>query len=1486
MSSATDGAPRGGQCVEVAVRVRPFLPKELLRSPDGVGAIRMDHDRRAIEIATPNSSAQFYFDHVLGPDCSQAQMYEETLQPKIDHFLNGFNITVLGYGQTASGKSHTIGSGLSNQDEDEWGLLPRMLHDVFARIAIEDEANVSVSFLEIYGEDIHDLLLPLTSSKKAVKHALHLRQDRSGVFVQGAREVPVTTPEDALEQLRIGCLTRITGSTEMNDVSSRSHAVFTLTLVQKTKRSEDKSFLDTMTTISKVTFVDLAGSERLKKTMADGQRMKEGIQINVGLLALGNVINALGDEKNQKRTDTAAFVPYRSSKLTRLLQDALGGNSRTLFVACVSPATSNAAESLNTLQYANRARNIQNKAVKNLDPRSAELTSLHAYIGVLQRELVKTLYVDPNAPDRAAKIDMLLQDAKIQQFLKQLQLHASDGVFAPTALLTHATSRVSPGDEPHEDTNSDDDDDDDGVDPTLIPGILSILECCLEKEAVLTDFKQAKVDIQCQMQAWQLKKRRETARWDTLRQQAKPLEAQVKSNAVETWMQQLNALQQEKLSNANSAKVDEALRELSAQLQAHKKVATVLAYTQERAQDAHDRVREADAELGKLQERLHKQEQHCKYTVKLKDNDIQRYRDFPQACAKWNHLGALDYFADLELHFGADTVKKMVRQLSISEQLALNWLERHPPHLPDASPAIQAHMAHILDTIQTRLTFEDTEATLMESLRKRTALLTQMLNRGSSKEAQDDIRLALTRIENAIQLATDTLQHLESATDLTQLVPTDEASVRDLVTQLILALEHSERMQYHLADKRPTEASPTRLGASMASSSMALVREEYEQQLHAMKVAHEQEKLAWISAQKEQECSVTQTQWDELQDELRDARKHIDDLSNQIDDLQRREVAFSAVHKCQELMEELGLQEGEREIQMKELAVKCQQDLDRLLAMKQESHTALQAIVQQVMLCDKALGTTSRLDFPAKMPLTIQVQQCQLILRDLEKTIESRVLSRLRNLKLASDMCDELQLGTSVPVPVGMERAVWLSLIDKQSKLQKDIAETLQRFHGDMCVFAMFDSIGEENADELAQLTKQLLLEGTLPLHELNMQEDMTLLELLEQMKDSRCRDLEMCMHKTRDLYLELQFTTADITAVSDAVVATLSFPFSPENLLQRLFNTGGSMDISSQGLCYMHTLCTSLDLIRQARLEVHDAIHAMWSKEEALYNATVTQSPKLAQLPMAKSPPKLHRHERFVTNASMSRLCEQTALWALRVRRIVCGNLRLLEDELDSFGIEDVQDRMDFLVGSRDRSLFLTERNLLAHYHHEAQPYTTLDEERPETMDLLHSLDPYHDSLGAELAMALRPALLDDLEMELASFQSVQTVLEDAKVRLDSLSSIMKCVAQIREYNKKINEFEAAASDSDRLLDRRGSSLRLLEEEKFRKTAAKKYPQLVQKVRDEVEKWTDQSERGFELDILGDDLQALLRDTMQYNTEFMHLSLMKNTRTKVKRLS
>ena len=353
----------------------------------------------------------------------------------IQSFLGGYNVTIIAYGQTGSGKTFTMGSDSQDDctnDNDMRGFIPRFMEEVFARINtppppgassgngpvdestavpvhdtsgsengvslgnVVDAPSTTVSFLEIYGEEIYDLLqepelhIPGTVGGRDMHHhqskSLALREESGSVSVVGLTEVTIADSAEAMEQLSRGTQHRTTASTLMNTVSSRSHAVFALTLHQKLFGEAYSP--EGQEVVSKLSFVDLAGSERLKRTGAEGQRMKEGIQINKGLLALGNVINALADEEHQK-AGHEKHVGYRESKLTRLLQDALGGNSQTLFLACVSPAEVNLSETLSTLRYANRARNIQNKPVKNTDPMQEELRRLHAYTKVLRIECVK-----------------------------------------------------------------------------------------------------------------------------------------------------------------------------------------------------------------------------------------------------------------------------------------------------------------------------------------------------------------------------------------------------------------------------------------------------------------------------------------------------------------------------------------------------------------------------------------------------------------------------------------------------------------------------------------------------------------------------------------------------------------------------------------------------------------------------------------------------------------------------------------------------------------------------------------------------------------------------------------------------------------------------------------------------------------------------------------------------------------------------------------
>jgi Kinesin motor domain len=273
------------------------------------------------------------------------------------------------------------------------GLIPRFMNDFFCALAVKKEKadetqngfnyQLHASFLEVYGEDVHDLL-------DKSRQALPLRENETGGIVcTGLTAKTINNVSQALEVLHEGTMNRTTAATLMNLTSSRSHAVFTVTLTQhETRQNTGSKNQVEITSTSRFTFVDLAGSERMKKTGAEGERAREGIRINEGLLALGNVINALADD-DRLQEGKKIHVPYRQSKLTRLLQDALGGNSQTLFLACVSPSDTNASETLSTLRYANRARNIKNVASRNVDSAALEMQRLHSYIGVLQAELIK-----------------------------------------------------------------------------------------------------------------------------------------------------------------------------------------------------------------------------------------------------------------------------------------------------------------------------------------------------------------------------------------------------------------------------------------------------------------------------------------------------------------------------------------------------------------------------------------------------------------------------------------------------------------------------------------------------------------------------------------------------------------------------------------------------------------------------------------------------------------------------------------------------------------------------------------------------------------------------------------------------------------------------------------------------------------------------------------------------------------------------------------
>ena len=365
-------------------------------------------------------------------------MYEECSSDLVESFFEGYNATIFAYGQTGSGKTFTMGSSAEFDTNDESrGIIPRVIQRIFEKceeLVREDNIysyTLRVQFFEIYGEEIRDLLNRSKSS------SLVMRESLTGeVYVSGACELFINSLPHVMTILEQGCELRTTGSTVMNQTSSRSHAVFTILLEQtiptpyyhskvcssdetalEAPLMKDKDFLcPTLTNIGKLSsssgsemrtevrkskfhFVDLAGSERAKRTGAEGYRMKEGIDINKGLLALGNVISALGDDNKRGKV----HVPYRDSKLTRMLQNSLGGNSKTLMICCVSPAQADFVESLNAIRYAHRARNIKNKPVVNRDPTSILIADLRHQIQTLANDLLlsrnKIMEIDSNLLD-------------------------------------------------------------------------------------------------------------------------------------------------------------------------------------------------------------------------------------------------------------------------------------------------------------------------------------------------------------------------------------------------------------------------------------------------------------------------------------------------------------------------------------------------------------------------------------------------------------------------------------------------------------------------------------------------------------------------------------------------------------------------------------------------------------------------------------------------------------------------------------------------------------------------------------------------------------------------------------------------------------------------------------------------------------------------------------------------------------------------------
>lgn len=403
--------------------MNPVTQQTILHPPD-----ETKHSRKQLEERSFTFDKSFWsHDEKDAHYAQQHDIYASFGEEFLDHNFDGYHTCIFAYGQTGSGKSYTMMG-----TPDQPGLIPRTCRGLFERVEAEQNGNITynvhVSYFEIYNEHVKDLLAPRTTPPTYLK----IRESKSdGVYVQNLIDEPVKCYEDIERLMKTGDLNRTTASTKMNDTSSRSHAVFTLTLKQI---QHDIATDSTIERLARMRLVDLAGSERANRTEATGQRLREGGNINQSLTTLGRVIAALADPKRQKAMRMIGLqnqskrrlevVPYRDSVLTWLLKDSLGGNSKTAMVACISPT--DYEETLSTLRYADQAKRIRTKAHVNQDAvsaaeRDAKILEMQETIKALQLSVNNAAVRKRDEADRARDEleDYQRQVSKMQRAMEE-----------------------------------------------------------------------------------------------------------------------------------------------------------------------------------------------------------------------------------------------------------------------------------------------------------------------------------------------------------------------------------------------------------------------------------------------------------------------------------------------------------------------------------------------------------------------------------------------------------------------------------------------------------------------------------------------------------------------------------------------------------------------------------------------------------------------------------------------------------------------------------------------------------------------------------------------------------------------------------------------------------------------------------------------------------------------------------------------------------
>ena len=359
------------ESVKVVMRCRPLTQKEMEDQRECI--VNVDMDIGSIQVYNPQNIKElksFTFDHTYDWRATQQLIFEQTALPILESIMEGYNGTIFAYGQTGTGKTYTMEG---NDNETDKGIIPRSIDWIFNNIKNypAQQFLVRVSFVEIYNEEVRDLL------SKTKRQKLNVREKDKVFYVENVTVIQAENAQMTLDIMKAGRVNRATGATKMNPGSSRSHSIFSLTVESSTLDEQGEAHYK----VGKLNLVDLAGSERQSKTESTGERFIEATKINLSLTCLGSVINKLVSGKQQ-------YIPYRDSKLTMLLQDSLGGNTKTVMIANVGPADYNYDETLNTLWYAQRAKKIKNKPRINEDPKDALLRQYQEEIELMKKKLL------------------------------------------------------------------------------------------------------------------------------------------------------------------------------------------------------------------------------------------------------------------------------------------------------------------------------------------------------------------------------------------------------------------------------------------------------------------------------------------------------------------------------------------------------------------------------------------------------------------------------------------------------------------------------------------------------------------------------------------------------------------------------------------------------------------------------------------------------------------------------------------------------------------------------------------------------------------------------------------------------------------------------------------------------------------------------------------------------------------------------------------